>query len=413
VKKLAFGLMAATLFLSNIASALEFPTLEVAIKRAKEHAIVVAEAQGELGVARAQRTGAGLSSVGNPYTDLQIDKPITDGNGGALNQSLQVLTYTYLPVDLGGQRGKRIEEANQLIAWRKQGIINAEAIATSETVAAYGELLVSSARVVEATSGEATAREEAKYFQGRFEAKDTTQYEKSISEAEVARWVQSKAEAELRVASGRARFETITGTPTDAPPPPASVLPPTLKNNWDNGYIVRVAEKSPVVSRYAAEAHYWDASIERYERERFPPISLELIIGHGSQGEARIGGGATIGFPITRRYQGEIARAEAGRLQAQRQYDLYQQMVMTRLRAARDAIGTVNRALEELDTHGIPALERAVSSSVEAFRAGKVDLTRAMLARRDLAIARARRLDLLEASWRAYADLVIFSGDLP
>jgi hypothetical protein len=36
-----------------------------------------------------------------------------------------------------------------------------------------------------------------------------------------------------------------------------------------------------------------------------------------------------------------------------------------------------------------------------------------MLARRDLALARARRLDLLEASWRAYADLVLFSGELP
>lgn len=411
--KLTLGLAVASLLFSTSASAGEFPTLEVALKRAKEHAIVVAEAQGEVGVARAQRTGAGLSSIGNPYTDLQIDHPVTDGSGGALSQSLQVLTYTYLPVDLGGQRGKRIEEANQLIAWRKVGLIQAEAVASAETVAAYGELLVSSARVVEATSGEATAREEARYFQGRFEAKDTTLYEKSIAEAEVARWVQSRAEAELRVASGRARFESITGLPTDPPPPPASVLPPGLKSPWDDGAIVRVAEKAPVVSRYAAEAHYWDASIERYERERFPPISLELIAGRGASGEVRLGGGATIAFPITRRFQAEIARAEAGRLQAQRQLELYRAMVTTRLRAARDAIATVSRALDELDKNGIPALERAVSSSVEAFRAGKVDLSRAMLARRDLAVARARRLDLLEASWRAYADLVIFSGELP
>jgi cobalt-zinc-cadmium efflux system outer membrane protein len=411
---LGASLLTAFLTTSVAASAGEFPTLDVALKRAKAHAIVVAEAQGELNVAHAQRTGAGLSSLGNPYTDLQIDHPVTNGTSNALSsQSLQVLTYTYLPIDLGGQRGKRIEEANQLIAWRKQGLVNAEAIASSETVASYGELLISSARVVEATSGEATAREEAKYFQGRFEAKDTTQYEKSIAEAEVARWVQSKAEAELRVASGRARFEAVTGEPTDPPPAPASVLPPTLKNNWDDGYIVRVAEKAPIVSRYAAEQHYWEASIERYERERFPPISLEIIAGRGAAGEVRLGGGATIGFPITRRYQAEIQRAETGRLQAQRQLDLYRMMVTTRLRAARDAIATVNRALDELDKNGIPALERAVSSSVEAFRAGKIDITRAMLARRDLALARARRLDLLEASWRAYADLVIFSGELP
>lgn len=411
---LGVSCLLASFVVPNIASAAEFPTLEVALKRAKEHAIIVAEAEDEVQIARAQRTGAGLSSLGNPYTDLQIDHPVTNGvNGAAAQQSLQVLTYTYFPLDVGGQRGKRVAEANQLIAWRKQGLVNAEAIAASETVAAYGELLVSAARVVEATSGEASAREEAKYFQGRFDAKDTTQYEKSIAEAEVARWVQSKAEAELRVASGRARFETITGVPTDPPPPPASVLPPTLKNTWDDGYIVRVAEKAPVVSRFVAERHYWDASIERYEREKFPPVSLELIAGRGSSGEMRLGGGAMITFPVTRRFQAEIARAEAGRERAQRQLELYRSLVVARLRAARDAIGAVNRALDELDKHGLPALELAVSSSVEAFRAGKVDLTRAMLARRDLAIARARRLDLLEASWRAYADLVTFSGELP
>ena len=402
------------LFASSVATATEFPTLEVALKRAKQHALVVSEARGELNVAHAQRTGAGLSAIGNPYTDLQIDHPVTDGSNNATSaQSLQVLTYTYLPVDIAGQRGKRIAEANQLVSWRKTGLIHAEAMAASETVSAYGELIVSAARVVEATSGEATAREEAKYFQGRFEAKDTTLYEKSIAEAEVARWVQSRAEAELRVTAGRARFEAVTGEPTDPPPPPASVLPPQLKSAWDDGYIVRVAEKAPIVSRFAAEAHYWDASIERYEREKIPPLSFELIAGRGSSGETRLGGGAIITFPVTKRYQGEIARAEAGREQAQRQLDLYRTMVTTRLRAARDSIATVTRTLDELDKTGLPALERAVSSSVEAFRAGKVDITRAMLARRDLATARARRLDLLEASWRAYADLVIFSGDLP
>ena len=59
------------------------------------------------------------------------------------------------------------------------------------------------------------------------------------------------------------------------------------------------------------------------------------------------------------------------------------------------------------------ALESAVQASVDGFKAGKIDITRALLARRDLAIARARRLDLIEAAWRAYADLVVISGDLP
>ncbi len=409
-RRIASCLVAGALTLVAPRVRAEFPTLDVAIQRARTQALVVADAEGELGVARGQLAGARASALGNPYTDVQIDRPL----GNSTGQSLQALTFTYFPVDIAGQRGKRVEEAERLIDWRKLGLVDARAIATGEVVSAYGEYVVSSARVNEAGTGEVTAREEAKYFQGRFEAKDTTLYEKSIAEAEVARWVQARAEAELRVANSRARFGQLTGIPDpDKPPANAPLLPPTLRSPWDEAHVARVIDKAPIISRLAAEKTYWSASIERYERERIPPVSFEILAGHGSMGEARLGGGAVITYPITRRYQGEIRRAEEGRTNATRRLELFRGIVNARLRAARDPITSLTKALEELDKNGIPALERAVQASVEGFRAGKIDLTRAMLARRDLAIARARRLDLLEAGWRAYADLVIFTGDLP
>jgi outer membrane protein, heavy metal efflux system len=393
----------------------EFPTLEVAFKLARARALVVAEAEGELGVANAQLAGARVSSLGNIYSEIQVDRPFTDGIGaGATGRQVQALSYNYFPLDIAGQRGKRIAEAEQLIQWRKVGLVNAHAAAMGDVVAAYGELLVSSQRIVEASLGEVTAREEAKYFQGRFAAKDATRYDKSIAEAEVARWVQSKAEAELRVAATRARFAMLIGNPEVEPPPAnASILPPPLRGTWDEVQIARTIDKSPLVSRFIAEKHYWDASIERYEREKIPPVSFEIIAGRGGTGEARFGAGAVITFPVTRRYQGEIARAEHGRVHAIHHLELYRQVVHARLRAAREAIASVVRALDELDKNGIPSLEEAVATSTEQVRAGKIDLTRALLARRDLAIAKARRLDLLEASWRAYADLVVFTGELP
>jgi cobalt-zinc-cadmium efflux system outer membrane protein len=399
-------------FAPALAHAAEFPTLDVAIQLARARSIAVVEAEGELGVAGAQLTGAKASSLGNPYTELQFDRPWS--NFDAAGRNLQALSFTYFPLDIAGQRGKRIEEAEQLIGWRKMGLVSQQAAAAGEAVSVYGELVVSSQRIVEATVGETTAREEAKYFQGRFDAKDTTLYEKSIAEAEVARWVQSKVEAELRLQSALARFGQVTGNPAPMTPPPnLSVLPPPLRSTWDDAAIARAVDKSPVVTRLVAERNFWDASITRYEREKIPPLTFEIIAGRGAAGEARFGLGGVITFPVTRRYQGEIARAEFSREHANRHIDLYRGVVVTRLRAAREAIAAVARALEELDKAGIPALERAVSSSVDAFRAGKIDLTRAMLARRDLAIARARRLDLIEASWRAYADLVIFSGERP
>lgn len=412
-RRLAFGgiraiVVAIALVLVPAEARAEFPSLDRSIQLARQHAIVVAEAEGEVGVARAQMAGARQSIFGNPSSDIQIDQGI------GTSQPLQALSYTYFPIDLGGQRGARIDEADRLLAWRKLGVADARAAATGETVAAYGEVIVGAARITESQAGEATAREEARYMAGRLEAKDTTVYEKSLADAEVARWVQSRAEAEVRFAAARARFGQLTGT-VDVPPPPKTtpLTTPGLRATWDDAYVARAVDRAPIIQRLLAEGGYWAASAERYRSERFPPVSLEVIGGRGNAGETRLGGGVLLTLPITRRYQGEIARAEHGRAHVQAHLTLYRNVIATRLRAARDAVRTVSKAMEELDANGLPALERAVSASVEGYKAGKIELTRVLLARRDLAVARARRLDLIEAAWRAYADLTVLSGELP
>jgi cobalt-zinc-cadmium efflux system outer membrane protein len=388
----------------------EFPTLERAIQLARSRSLVVNDAQGELGVAHAQMAGARTSVFGNPSIDLQVEQ----GLGKNPTQELQAIAYAYFPVDLTGQRGARIDEADKLVKWREVGVTDARGIASGEVVAAYGELVIAAARITDATNGEQAARDEAKYFAGRLEAKDTTVYEKSLADAEVARWVQSRAEAQLRFSSGRARFTQVTGLMNvSAPPASAPVAAPPLRGTWDDVFIARMVDRSPLVARLTAERGFWDASVERYKSERMPPVSFELIGGRGDLGEGRVGGGVVVTFPVARRYQGEIARAEQGRSFAVSRLALYRAVVESRLRAARDAIVTVTKAIEELDQAGMPALERAVSSSVEGFKTGKIEITRVLLARRDLAIARGRRLDLLEAGWRAYADLTVLSGDLP
>lgn len=386
----------------------EFPTLERSIQLARARAIVVAEAEAEVGVARAQMAGARQSIFGNPYVDLQIDKGIN------ANQSLQVLGYAYFPVDITGQRGARIDEAASLVKWRELGVDGARGQATGEAVAVYGEMVLGQARVNAAVSGEQGARDEAKYFQGRLAAKDTTIYETSLAEAEVARWVQSHAEATLRLASARARFAQLTGTvDVDAPPENASPSPPALRAQWDDIYISKLVDRAPIIVRLNAEKRYWESSIDRYKAERIPPVAFELIGGQGAGGEARVGGGLVLTLPVSRRYQGEISRGEHARERTVANLSLYRNIIESRLRSARDAYNAVDKAVKELDTSGMPALERAVSASNEAFKLGKIELTRVLLARRDLALARARRLDLIEASWRAYADLTILSGDLP
>src|SRR5689334_3313820 len=91
------ALAASVSFASREARA-EFPTLDTAIRLAREHALVVHEAEGELGVANAQMTAAKVSSLGNPYTEIQVDRPWTNGQGPAgetVGRQIQAMSFNY------------------------------------------------------------------------------------------------------------------------------------------------------------------------------------------------------------------------------------------------------------------------------------------------------------------------------
>src|SRR5690349_453036 len=98
--KLAALLSAAAILTQARVAHAELLTLERAIQLARARAIAVAEAEAEVGVANAQMAGARASALGNPYTDVQVDRAWDTIPG-----TVQALTYTYFPLDVAGQRG--------------------------------------------------------------------------------------------------------------------------------------------------------------------------------------------------------------------------------------------------------------------------------------------------------------------
>ena len=84
-----------------------------------------------------------------------------------------------------------------------------------------------------------------------------------------------------------------------------------------------------------------------------------------------------------------------------------------RLAAAYEQIAAVRTTIKTLDETGLPAMQRALEAAQDLYKLGKTEISRLLLVRRDYAIARARRLDLLEQGWRAYAQLITITGDAP
>ncbi|MBL9112357.1 MAG: hypothetical protein JNM74_23930, partial [Myxococcales bacterium] len=118
--------------------------LDDVVRLAKGQALSAVRAEGEVAVAEAGMRGAKLPIVGNPYLDLQVDR-------GSSTKDVQALGYLYLPLEVNGVRGARIDENRSLVAFKQGQREEAFALVTGEAVAAYGELAVAGARVSENT----------------------------------------------------------------------------------------------------------------------------------------------------------------------------------------------------------------------------------------------------------------------
>jgi cobalt-zinc-cadmium efflux system outer membrane protein len=377
------------------------------IAHARENAPAVVEASGSIATARAHGVGASVSSFGNPYLEVVADH-------GQYTKDVQVLGQLFLPVDMHGQRSARIGEADHLLAWRQLGRAEAQGRAMAEAVAAYGDALVWSANVANALSQESEARTEAHWFAARAAARDATAVEVSLAEAEVSRYVQARAEAQLRLNDARARLVALTGLDLDASPPAGQrPEPPALRTSASAAGRSAARGELPAMRALAAESAYWGAFRERASAEVSQPVYLLVYGGRGEFAEARYGGGFAVTFPVARRSQGEMARADAERVRAANMQGAVRRVAAARLQGAFAAYEVALAAARELDTAGIPAAESTVRATYESFREGKTELVRVIIARRDLAAIRARRLELLGAGWRAYAEMTAVLGVLP
>lgn len=384
-----------------------WPTLELSVAQAQRRSEGVVRAEAEVGIARAGQLGAKVSKFGNPYLDFQVDR-------GSTTKDVQALAFLYTPMEIFGQRGARMDEAQAMKHWRDVGLTDAKSIATGQVIASYGSIQVASERLAIAEKGEQSARAEASYFEGRFAAQDATVYDRSLAQAEVSRWLQTKAEAILRLTDAKVELMRLTGNVAwnDAATTVAP-MPPPLRHDWNHGYLAQAAEKSPALRSSRAESVYWEQSKKRWQAERRMPIELLLIGGRGDPGDLRLGGGILLQIPVFRRFQGDIAKAEAQQAYVQQVQPVIRTTVQARLDGSRQALESMLEALQNLDQYGIPAGEKAVEASFESYKRGKIDLLQVLLARRELALAKSRRLDLLESAWRAYADLAAVSGDWP
>jgi cobalt-zinc-cadmium efflux system outer membrane protein len=383
----------------------EWPTLEHVLDMARERSLVSKEAEGQLAVAGSYQTWARVPWLTNPYLEFQAYR-------GASTKDLAFNSFLMLPVEINGQRGARIDEANALLRWRTSARDDVRARSEGDAVTYYGLTLTSLARIGQYERAEADAKLETDYYAARLAAGDATLVDKSLADAELARYAQLRAEATIEFLDNRSRFEQLIGAPVDLGAPPG-IDPPPLRTPSADVFAKLVVDASPTLKALTHEAGYWGAQSSRVARDANVPLNVIINFGRSDLGEFTVGGGLSWNFPVTQRNQGAVALADAQKDRADGIHGTFEPLLAGRARSLYEQATLALSALAAVDANAIPAAERLVDATQQGYKAGKIEYLHVLQARRDRATAQARRLDLVGTLWRKYGEMVALLGGLP
>lgn len=398
----------AVLAVSSGAQATEpFPTLATALERIRTHSTAVVAARGGLRAAEAMGAGARLSSVGNPYLEVFADRTLARPTSEVSLQS-----NLWIPVDVSGQRRRRIDENGRLSDWRSAQLAEVNVGAAAELVKRYGVAVTDFERVRFLQKVIVISEQEAGLYESRVNAGDATLQDAKLAAVELSRNRMALGQARADLARALAELAMMLGASELSSPEVGRAPPATI---WSSAEVApdRMIDEAPALRALEREANYFAALESREAVEGHAPVNLIVSAGQGTDGAARVGGGLAWTFPLLRRNQGDRARARAERERALDVAAALRRELQAVLLGLVSERAQVLAALEELHSHGEPAAQAAVEAALAVERAGKGELLHVVTARRDLVSVRASGLALQEREWDLLARLVALTGRNP
>jgi cobalt-zinc-cadmium efflux system outer membrane protein len=381
------------------------PALEHVLELARDHAPEVELGSAALAASRTSATGARRAPLGNPVITSFAE------HGKGTTRDVYVESQLDLPLEIWGQRRKRIAEANAHVAHAEVGLDVARATALGWTVEAYGSVAVALERLRVIDDAIAAAHKEAELYRARVELQDATLRDAHHATMEVARNEILRQEAEADLQAGLGLLRRLTGREFVADAPPAEGAAPPMPATLERASAA--AQSAPVVRESLAEAAYHERVGERARAEARMPLGLVARAARGDMAEPRFGGGVSLGLPLFQRNQAERAQAKAAAERARRTSSVQQRALEATLLGLSRELEQLSAARRILEETALPAAAAAVRAAEEIQASGKGELMPVLISRRDYAALRLRRLDILAREWRVLGDMTQITGVQP
>ena len=405
-----FLILAAAMFASGAGHAQQDSlTPDEAVRLAQSNnpdlQILVAEVESE----RARLAGASLPFQGNPTVTVTAG-PRSSTDGRSRDASIQLLQ----PIEIGGQRGARIEAAKASVDAAEARLRARRAEIAVAIRRAFGRALAAEQRAQLAAEALAVAQEGLAAAQERFEVGVATLLEVNTARVEVGRMVRDRSEADRRTAEALADFRLLLGVDSAKVPHLAGELRADERGALEESQLVEqaFANRAEIVgNRRALDAA--NARARLAERERIPTPRIGVSYTSEEDSDTKIVQGLlSLDIPLFHRNQEARGVAAARVSQLEIEVAATGRRIRQEIAAAVARLRAARAAADGFAGDVVKAMQENMELGTESYRAGKIDFLQLLLIRNQALEARSEHIDVLEElnAARAQLDQAIGAG---
>ena len=359
--------------------------------------------------AQAERTTAG--ALPNPTISYGRSRPSGGAPNSVIDGTRQQQAGIDLPVLIAGQRGARVEAA-------EQGVLGARArvdLAASELALRAAELHagLQAAQEKGVVLGEAQGEFEhaAALISGRLESGMASRYDLARVEIEVANIAVRLAEARADAAEKSAAIAALLGAPGWRPRAAGVLRPGTQQGGGSAGLPALAGNPQIIAARRDEDTAR--AAVRRAELERWPVPTLSLSRTWTSEpfGAANFFGFSTE-VPLFDTRRGQLEKAQAELRAAERRREAIEAEAGVELRRLQEALVQRRAALERFERRvdlRSPALRQMAE---DAYRLGRSTVLELIDAARTRVDARITEIDLRAFTVQQELRILALTGGL-
>jgi cobalt-zinc-cadmium efflux system outer membrane protein len=334
-------------------------------------------------------------------------RPNPSANFTALRDEPHEGLFFDQPVEIGGQRGRRIDVARQEGALTELEIAALARQARRSTREAYYAAVYARAECDRLARVVKLAKRLAQIAEDRFKTGDVAQLEVIQTGLEV-----SRAEADLEVARQREKVSmSQLNALLNEPAAKAWELAGTLEDNTPTtrleDLLSRAYQSNPELQHLGGEKKVEESRHSLLKAERIPNLDLEAGIDFNSPRDFRYGPRSqiSIGLPLFTRNQGQIAQSLANERVLEAEIAATERSVSARVEAAFYDLEAQRTQVRLYRDRLLPAARQLESMAEESYRAGKTNILTAIQAQQAVQSVESSYLQSLQQLQVLYAGL--------